>query len=36
MNRSVNDGVKLNRQKEMLPILTMERNNEDNPYKTFK
>ncbi len=33
MNRSVNDGVKLNRQKEMLPILTMERNNEDNPTK---
>lgn len=30
MNRSVNDGVKLNRQKEMLPILTMERSNEDN------
>lgn len=30
MNRSVNDGVKLNRQKEMLPILMMERNNEDN------
>ena len=25
MNRSVNDGVKLNRQKEMLPILMMER-----------
>ena len=23
MNRSVNDGVKLNRQKEMLPILMM-------------
>ena len=33
MNRSVNDGVKLNRQKEMLPILMMERNNEDNPTK---
>ena len=33
MNRSVNDGIKLNRQKEMLPILTMERNNEDNPTK---
>ena len=30
MNRSVNDGVKLNRQKEMLPILMMARNNEDN------
>ena len=25
MNRSINDGVKLNRQKEMLPILMMER-----------
>ena len=33
MNRSVNDGVKLNRQKEMLPILMMERNNKDNPTK---
>ena len=33
MNHSVNDGVKLNRQKEMLPILMMERNNEDNPTK---
>ena len=31
MNRSVNDGVKLNRQKEMLPILMMERNNRNNP-----
>ena len=30
MNRSVNDGIKLNRQKEMLPILMMERSNEDN------
>jgi len=35
MNRSVNDGVKLNRQKEMLPILMMERNNEDNPTKAL-
>lgn len=33
MNRSVNDGIKLNRQKEMLPILMMERSNEDNPTK---
>ena len=30
MNRSVNDGIKLNCQKEMLPILMMERSNEDN------
>lgn len=35
MNHSVNDGVKLNRQKEMLPILMMERNNEDNPTKAL-
>ena len=35
MNHSVNDGVKLNRQKEMLPILMMERSNEDNPTKAL-
>ncbi|SNV62619.1 M18 family aminopeptidase [Veillonella rodentium] len=30
MNRTVNDGVKLNRQKDMLPILMMEKSGADN------
>ena len=30
MNRSVNDGVKLNRQKELLPILMMDRKDKEN------
>ena len=35
MNRSVNDGVKLNRQKEMLPILMMDRKEKDNSSKSL-
>ena len=35
MNRSVNDGVKLNRQKEMLPILMMDRKNKENSSKSL-
>ena len=35
MNRSVNDGVKLNRQKEMLPIMMMDRKKDDNGARGF-
>ena len=35
MNRSVNDGVKLNRQKEMLPIMMMAFQKDDNGEKGF-
>ena len=35
MNRSVNDGVKLNRQKEMLPILMMDRKEKENSSKSL-
>ena len=35
MNRSVNDGVKLNRQKEMLPILMMDRKEKDYSSKSL-
>ena len=35
MNRSVNDGVKLNRQKEMLPIMMMASQKDDNGGKRF-
>ena len=35
MNRSVNDGVKLNRQKEMLPIMMMESKKDDKGERGF-
>ena len=35
MNRSVNDGVKLNRQKEMLPIMMMASQQDDNGERAF-
>ena len=35
MNRSVNDGVKLNRQKEMLPILMMDRKDKEQSTKSL-
>lgn len=36
MNRSVNDGVKLNRQKELLPILMMDRKDKENSSKSLR
>ena len=35
MNRTVNDGVKLNRQKEMLPILMMDRKDKEQSIKSL-